>query len=266
MRNIKKHMIYIKKMWSISIQLMMEYRFNFFMTTWTIGLWLVSYAVWVALLYQFTDAIQGYSEIQYMGFIGFYFFVINLFWFLFDVGMDDLSAAIYEGRLDFLVTKPVDSQFMLTFRGFYMPSLFNMLFGFFVIVYSLSKSEIEVTFVQIALVVIVILLAIISIYAIMFTALSITFWAGRLNALQRFLSKVIDEPATIPGTAYKGVVKAFFYFIIPVVLITTVPTSVIYWEVASTTILFYAVFALAALLVSRIVWKMGLRSYTSVSS
>jgi len=245
---------------------MMEYRFNFFMTTWTIGLWLISYVIWVALLFQFTDLIQGYSQLEYTVFVGFYFFVINLFWFLFDYGLHELSDAIYEGKIDFLIIKPIDSAFALTFRGFHMPSFFNMLFGLGVIVYALMKGGWNVTFGQIGLVILIITLSIVSFYSIIFAILSLTFWTGRLNALQRFLSKVIDDPATVPGTAYRGIVKVFFYFVIPVVLVATFPTAIIFWSVPLSTILFYVMFTILVFILSRVVWDLGLRSYTSVSS
>lgn len=250
----------------MSIQLMMEYRFNFFMTTWTIGLWLVSYTIWVALLYQFTDSIQGYSELQYMAFVGFYFLVINLFWFLFDYGIHDLSDAIYEGRIDFLMIKPIDGQFALSFKGFHMPSFFNMIFGLLVIVYAMGKGGTVVSVTQLISLTIVMLISVISLYSIMFTILSLTFWAGRLHALQTLLSKVIDDPATVPGTAYKGIVKVFFYFVIPVVLVSTIPTEILFWHVSRSTVLFYAFFAAIVFMLSRTIWKLGLRSYTSVSS
>jgi len=263
---IKKYIKILRILFSISTQLVSEYRVSFFLTSFTIALWLAVYVLRLHLIFLYTDSFAQYSIWQYLGFLGFYFFVINLFWFFFEGSLNKLSINIYEGVIDRLITKPVDSQFIVSFYDFNIPNLFNLLVGLVIFIVSLFQLGISVSILQFVLVLYLIILFIVSVYSLMFSGLCMTFWAGRLKAMESLIRLILDEPANVPASLYQGFFKVLFYFILPIALISTVPTNIFYFEIEYQLILYYSVFTLIAFGVSRFVWKRGLKTYSSVSS
>lgn len=263
---VKTYMKIIRRYLIISFQLVAEYRKSFILTSISISLWLVADFFWLYLLFQYTDSFAGYGVWHYIGFLGCYFLIINLFWFVFDKPLDSLSRNIYEGKIDQWITKPIDSQYAVSFREFDINSLPNFIFGFATIIVAIIKTNTTVNFTNLILVILTGIIAIVIMYACMFTAYSLTFWIGRSGALKSFMHILFDDPATIPATAYKGFVKFLFYFVIPAAMIATVPTEILFFYTHWNYLLYSTIFAVGMLLLSRIVWHLGLRTYTSVSS
>lgn len=265
-RSIIKYLRILRILLSLSNQKVAEYRTSFIMTTGTIALWLVAEFFWMFVIFKFTQSYAGYNVWQYIGFIGFYFFIINLFWFLFDTSLNSLSDNIYDGKIDMLILRPINSQFLATFLEFDIPSIFNSFMGLVTFMIAIIKLAPQVHILQILSLILITCLCIISFYSILFSVFSLSFWSGRLPALRAFLNMIFHEPSRVPTEAYRGGIKILFYFIIPVALVATIPTSVFYFGINGKLILYYTIFTGIVFLLSRIVWDLGLRSYSSVSS
>lgn len=265
-RNTVKYLKIVRILLSLSNQKIAEYRLSFYMTTVSIGLWLIADYVWLIIIYKFTHFFAGYNIWQYIGFLGFYFFFVNSFWFLFDYSLNKLSNDIYEGKIDMLITKPVDSQFLASFNEFDVPSVFNLIFGLGVFIFSILKLQLSVNILQVIYLIIITFSGLASFYAIMFSVFSLTFWIGRSRAVQGLLHMIFHDPSKIPTAAYQGGVKVLFYFIIPVALVATVPTSILYFSIDYKLVLYYLAFTIVIFSLCRLIWRIGLRSYSSVSS
>jgi ABC-2 type transport system permease protein len=263
---IIKYLKFVKIIFSLSFQKMSEYRVSFALTVLSINLWIVVDIIWLLLIFEYTESFAQYSNWQYFGFIGVFSFVRNLFHFIFHNSVYRLTDHIYDGKIDTWITKPLSSQFLASFVSFNMPSIANVILGLVIFIISLIKIGIEITFWKVFLFIYVVVLAVVFMYSFMFSLLCLTFWLGRLSAFNDFVSLLFDDPAEIPTMAYKGVLKFAFYFIIPVVLVATLPTSIFYFGIDYKYILFYSVFVFSSFAFSRFIWRRGLRVYSSVSS
>lgn len=264
-RRLRKYLYILRILFSLSNQKIAEYRGSFFLETITITMWLLANILWVLLVFSFTDIFIGYSIWQYIAFQGFYFFAINLFWFFFDVSLNTLSNNIYDGKIDLWITKPMSAQFLASFNEFHIPSLVNLLYGFAVFICALVKQQIVLSITQVLSVLLIVVLSNIIFYSISFIVYCLTFWVGRLRAIHGILDVIFDDATSIPTDAYKGGLKFLFYFVVPVAITVTIPTSIVFFDFDSKMLLYYFVFAVLVYLLSRIVWRLGLRTYSSVS-
>lgn len=262
---MKKYLKIIEILWSMSLQTMVEYRTSFILTTLSIALWLLIDIGWIYFVYRLTDTFAGLSIWQYILFLGIYFFWINFYWFLFTLSLGSLSKFIYEGELDKWLVKPIDSQFTASVRGFDIPSLGNSIFGIVTIIVALFNLQVDASIANVALAFIILCLSFVAFYSIIFIIFSYTFWAGRMTALEGFIDSFVDSTSSIPANAYTGIIRIIIYFIIPVAMITSIPLNLIFFEVSWQLILYYFIFTTSIALLARYVWKMGLKSYTSVS-
>ncbi|MFC1780288.1 ABC transporter permease [Patescibacteria group bacterium] len=263
---IIRYLKFIKIIFSLSFQKMSEYRVSFALTVLSTNLWILVDIIWLLLIFEYTDYFAQYTNWQYFGFIGIFSFVRNLFHFIFHDSVYRLTDHIYDGKIDTWITKPLSSQFLASFVSFNMISIANIVLGLIIFIISLVKIGAQITLWKVLLFVYIVALAVIFMYSFMFSLLCLTFWLGRLSAFNDFLSQFFDDPAEIPTMAYKGVLKFAFYFIIPIVLVATLPTSVFYFGIDYKYILYYSVFVLISFAFSRFIWNRGLRVYSSVSS
>jgi len=199
--------------------------------------------------------------------MGFFHIFQNIFWFLFDISLNSLSDNIFYGKIDGLLTKPIGSKFLASFNEFDIASIPNALFGLAVFFISIIKLKIVITFLLVLKLLILAACSVVVFYSIFFIVLSLAFWAGRMESVRGFLHTVLNDPGSIPSSAYQGAIRFIASFIIPVALVTTVPTSVIFfnnidWPLTS----YYVILATVFYLGSNLVWKLGLKSYSSVSS
>ena len=246
-----------------SVQVLLEYRKSFLLATASICMWNVASWIWIKVLYQFSDSIAGYSIWQYVGFMGIYFFWINFFYFLFENSVRKLSDSIHDGKIDMLLVKPVDSQFSASIGIFDLPSLSSSLFGLAVTIFSLIRMGSGVGAAHLIVYFYIFTLSIIAFYSILFILMTATFYTGRFGGLSVLVSTLFDDPATIPTSAYSGVVKFFFYFIIPVALAVYMPSQLLYFKLDLNLLIFYSFYTLLLFFTSRVFWKIGLRSYSS---
>jgi len=73
--------------------------------------------------------------------------------------------------------------------------------------------------------------------------------------------------ANVPDAAFRGGFKAFFTFVIPMLLVANVPAKLLVNKLSSALdLLLLLVISLACLMVSEIGWRLSVRRYTSASS
>lgn len=265
--NISKYLRICLRFLNLSYQKILIYRVSFILTTFTISLWLVASFVSIYIIYSYSDSFAGYSMWQYIGFMGFFQVFQNIFWFFFDTSLNSLSDNIFYGKIDGIITKPISSKFLASINEFDISSIPNIIFGALVLMVSLSKLDVNITLIMLTKLFIITICSVILFYSLFFSIMTLAFWAGRMNSVRGFLHTVLNDPGSIPTTAYRGIARFIASFIIPVALIATVPTSVLFFQDVSWKLTgFYILLTLVFYAVSNITWRIGLKNYSSVSS
>jgi ABC-2 type transport system permease protein len=172
---------------------------------------------------------------------------------------------IRDGTFDFVLTKPINVQFIASLRNVVVWRLSDVLIGLGLIAYALAQMHIVPSVAQIALFVSMLLAATLIVYSLWLSMVSLAFWFVRLdNFTELFYG--FYEAGRYPVSIYRGVVRVVLTFIVPIAFVTTFPASVLLGRIDQTMI---AVgFALAAILfvVSNRVWNFAIRHYSSASS
>ena len=137
----------IKLIWSylsVGIANEMQYRVNFFiqllqsfiaLATGLIGLWLV---------FSQTTALAGWSESELLAVMGIYMLMGGIIQTAIQPNMQRLMDEIQDGTLDFALTKPVDSQLLVSIREFRFWQLTDVIVGFVVILIALTQLQTQI--------------------------------------------------------------------------------------------------------------------------
>lgn len=196
---------------------------------------------------------------------GTYQFVVSVVYLLFDTNMQRLSELVNKGELDFVLVKPLSSQFMVSTRYVTFNQLPAAIASAAYVGYGLNQiGQPPGPFEAVAYGILVVS-AIVAFYALWFMSVTLSLWSGRINNIA-FLIQPLMEMARVPADVFAGVFRPLFTFVIPIAMIATVPTKALLGlldPVLAGYSLFVA-FSLAAL--SNRWWHFSLRRYSSASS
>lgn len=265
MRGVTKYSRLLREFFRACLVEEFEYRVNFvsnvLMTVAGLALALLT----VNLFFYRADDVGGWSFYEVLALLGIFNSMQGLIAFFLQPNMTRLVSHIRTGTLDFVLLKPVNSQFYISFRHLVFWRLADVLVGFGLVVFSLLRLEYTPGVAELAQFAAVFVAGVVIVYALWMGMMLFSFWAVKVDNLS-FLFTSFFETARFPVSVYQGVLRLMLMYIFPVALITTFPaaslTGRLGWLESAVSLL------LAALLfaVTRGLWRYALKFYTSASS
>jgi ABC-2 type transport system permease protein len=249
----------------ISLAKEMQYRVNFFiqllqsltaLATGLIGIWLV---------FDHTSTLGGWSENELLAVMGVYMIMAGITQAAIQPNMQRLMEEVRQGTLDYALTKPVDSQLLVSIREFRFWQLSNSVLGLIVLGAAVWGMERAPGAAQIAAFVLALLLGAILIYCFWLMLATTAFWLIASYELVN-LFEGLYAAGRWPVTVYPGWLRLTLTFLVPVAFAVTVPVEALTHRLTPAALLgalaLTALFALAA----RLVWGRGVRSYAGASA
>lgn len=240
------------------------YRGDFF--AWslvTIG-WVAFTLVFYQILFTQVTSVGGWNRSQMLILQGFYFWTEAVLWGLVYENLHAIPRKINRGTLDLDLVKPVNLQFLLSVRRIGLDHLNSVVLGALVMGYALQSGRITPSLTEIMIAISLFAIATIFLYAAWFTTVCLAFWVERLENIV-YVFPAFRHFAKLPLPAYQGTVRAILTYIIPIALVTTLPTQSLLGRLDIPAVLVLGAFALGSLALSRRVLQSGLKRYTSAS-
>lgn len=176
-----------------------------------------------------------------------------------------ISEAVREGQLDFVLLKPIDSQFWMSVRRWSLWGVPNIVLGLGLLVYAGRALDVPMTAARFGLALGLLGLGALMLYALGFLLATTAIWFVKLYNLTLAMEALL-EAGRYPIGAYPSTYRALFTFFLPVAFMTTVPAQAILGTLAPRQMLTALALACSLLLVSRWFWRFALRWYSSASS
>jgi ABC-2 type transport system permease protein len=251
----------------ISLVQEMMFKVNFLLWIVVEALWFSLQLAFMAVLYEHTESIGGWTKWEVILLSGCSQFIMQLVSIFFMTNLTNLSELIRTGKLDFFLLLPVSARFLVSTRKFEAGNCFNALLGLAVIVWALVKLDHGPTTAQVLGFLALCAAGVLVHYSLMFLLASVAFWTVRSQNIVWGYYNLFNI-ARLPESAFpRGVFKAVFTFALPMLLVSNVPSKVLVnklsspWEMA-----LLAGMAGVCYLASDRVWRLAMRRYTSASS
>ena len=242
-----------------------QYRVNFAIQVLQSLLGLVTALAGLAVVFTYTDRLGGWGPNEVAALVGVYILVGGVIGVVIQPSMQEFIESVREGTLDFALTKPVEAQLLVSIQDVDLWELLNVLLGLGVLGVALGRLGENVGFAQAAAFGVMLLAGTAIVYAFWLILATLSFWFLRIeNILVIFQS--VYEAGRWPVTIYPGWLRFGLTLIVPVAFAVTVPAEALTGRLDWPTAL--AAIGLAALLlvVSRVVWRVGLRRYSGASA
>jgi ABC-2 type transport system permease protein len=219
----------------------------------------------VNIFFYQTDQLAGWTYADVLVLLGVFNTLRGLIDFALRPNMPRLLEHVRKGTLDYILTKPVDSMFYVSFRHLVFWRLIDVLLGLGVIGYGLVEKHYIPSLVDVAVFIMTIAASFVLIYSLWMMLMTTSFWVIRIDDLS-FIFDSFFETARFPIGMYHGWVRVVLTYVLPAAVITNIPALSLLgkWNIA--TALIAVLLALVFLWLSRRFWRFALCFYTSASS
>ncbi|SFA49673.1 ABC-2 type transport system permease protein [Parageobacillus thermantarcticus] len=219
----------------------------------------------VNIFFYQTDQLGGWTYADVLVLLGVFNTLRGMIDFALRPNMPRLLEHVRRGTLDYILTKPVDSMFYVSFRHLVFWRLIDVLLGIGVIGYGLIKKHYIPSLVDVIVFIVTIAASFVLIYSLWMLLMTTSFWVIRIDDLS-FIFDSFFETARFPVGMYRGWVRIVLTYVLPAAVITNMPALSLLGKWNMATALIAALLALVFLWLARRFWRFALRFYTSASS
>ena len=253
----------LRLFWGTAIAAESEYRLNFAIAALSSLGGLAGSLFGLFLFYRTGYTFEGWSWEEALLVLGLFTLLQGFSSTFLAPNLNQIVKQVQEGTLDFVLLKPINSQFWLSTRTVSPWGLPDVFFGSVIIVY--AGSQLGLALINYLLGLVPLAFGLISLYSLWFMLGATSIWFVKIYNVTEVLRGLL-EAGRFPMVAYPAAYRFFFTFIIPVAFLTTIPAEALLRETEAGWIIGAAALAIALLLVSRYFWRFALRFYTSASS
>lgn len=260
---MRRYLDVLKLFWSAAIAAELEYRVNFVLAALSSLGNLAGSLFSLFLFYRTGYTFKGWSWEDALIVLGIFTVLQGFSSTFLAPNLNGIVGHVQEGTLDFVLLKPISSQFWLSTRTLSPWGLPDLVFGGVLIAYAGGRLSLKIgDYLASA---IPLLFGLITLYSLWFMLGATSIWFVKIYNVTEVLRGLL-EAGRFPMVAYPTAYRFFFTFVVPVAFLTTVPAEAMLGRVQPGWVLGAAVLALGLLFATRFFWQFALRFYTSASS
>lgn len=257
----------IKTFIRTSAQEALMYRANVWVSLLHAVLNLVVSVLALGILFGQTETLNGWDYASTLSLLGVYLIVRALQSLFIGPSLESLvglGQEVWSGQFDFTLLRPVNTQFLVTFRIWRLFSLIDLGLGAAVFFYSTFQAPQPPNLVQWGLFLLALIAGVVILYAILLIFTALVFWNP--GYLFTWVFEAVFQLARYPLGIYPLGVRLLLTWLIPVGIITTIPAQAISGQVGFPVV--FLCLAASAVLFFFASWlfNKGIRQYHSASS
>lgn len=238
-----------------------DFLFRIFMDT-------VYYAINLAfykIIYLHTPLLGGWGETEMTVFVAGYLFVDALNMTVFANNMWYLPLFINKGELDYYLIRPVPSLFLLSLRDFAANSFVNLLMTFGILLWAFSHYMEPFSFPLFVAFLFFLCCGTYLYYLLRVLFIIPVFWIHSGRGFENLFWGMIRFMER-PDGIFTGGVRKIFTFVLPFSLMASFPARLIFERFEPYTLFHFFGVLIAFTLVVLLLWRAGMRVYSSASS
>ena len=252
----------LRAFWAANLAEELQYRVNFFASLASTGFWLLTAVLTAALFFHQASDLGGWSFWEVVALLGVFNAVGGVVEAVLRPNIGRLVQLVRQGALDFVLAKPVDPQFHVSLRRLVVWHVTDVVFGLGLTAYALARMGRVPSWEAVLAFGLALAAGVAIVYALWLALMTLAFWFVAVENLA-VLFDAVFESARFPVTAYPASLRFLLVYLLPMAWITTVPPSILTGRAGTGTAFVAAGVAVAALVLTRVLWRVALSRYTS---
>ncbi len=219
----------------------------------------------VEILFNNVPVFGGWSYHEVLLLIGISHILRGLYFGPLIANLGDLVNKVNSGRLDFVLLKPISSQFFVSTRRIRLFTLSSLFTGIAILLVGLNNLQTAPTPEQIFLFLFLIFCSFIICYTLWFISVVPAVWFPRLWAIHETFLSLFNVTEYPPGI-FPNYAKYTMIFLIPLLVLSVYPAKALTGELQLWEALSAPTAAALLLFISNKFWHFALKHYQSASS
>ncbi len=261
---MRRYLRVYKKFFLTSISRELEYRANFFAKMAQNLVWVGFSILVVLVIFRNTDSVAGWGRGDAMVLLG-TSIVMNALSAMFTMGLMEIPEQVRKGTLDFIVTKPIDSQFWVSMRKFHFEQCGVALSGIAIVILGANLAHIAVTPLALLGYVLLTICAVVIFYTMNMMLMTLGIYFVRVDNLW-VLGETVLSVVRYPLDIYpKALIRVLTYGV-PLAFLAYLPSQQLIKGFHLGNLQLGLGWAVLLFLAARLFWRRSLIHYSSASS
>lgn len=249
----------------INIQMSVAYRADTIINLLLNLMWLGWEMLTLSIIFSNTPKLGGWGPGELIALLGVFRIINTMMMGLIWPNTEKFNSSVRDGSLDYTLLMPVNSQFLVSFARITIWRAWDLVLAVILIVVGINMNSNTVSFLSIIQFLALTVSGAIVIYSLWIVLIAFTFWFTKFDNNVTILQALLDS-GRYPSTVYPAWLEIIVTFVIPIALATTVPLQGLRGDLSPTQIFTYLGVGVASIIISSIVWKLGVRRYSGASS
>jgi ABC-2 type transport system permease protein len=243
----------------------MQYRMNFFLQLFQSLLATATGLAVLALVYTHVDELNGWSRPDLLVVLGVFTVLGGLIQAVVKPAMVQFMDEVADGKLDYVLAKPVDAQLLVSIRAVKFWQGVDILVG--TVVMAVGAAQLQPRPGPLAVLGFLagLGLAAVILYCFLLLLATSAFWFVRVDSFVESFDGIY-QAGRWPLGVYPGWLRIGLTVVVPVGFAVTVPAQALTGRLGWPTLAGAAAFAAGLAIVTRACWRFGLRHYSGASS
>jgi ABC-2 type transport system permease protein len=243
----------------------LQYRANFLIQLLQSAVAVGTALVVLALVYSHTEELNGWSQSELLVVMGIQILLGGVIRMTIQPNMQRLMEEVRDGKLDFALTKPEDSQVIVSVRDVRIWQSVDVVSGAAVLGYGIAGLESDVGIADAALFPLLLAIGALMIYCFWLILSTGAFWIVDMWSIIELFEGVY-QTGRFPVGIYPGWLRIGVTFLVPIAFAVTVPAEAVTSRLEWTTVLLALAFGAVLFAFTRWWWRFGLRHYSGASA
>jgi ABC-2 type transport system permease protein len=243
----------------------LQYRTNFFIQLLQSAVSIGVALVVLEVVYSHTPELNGWTEPELLVVLGIQLLLGGVISTSIQPNMQRLMEEVRDGKLDFALTKPEDSQALVSIRDVRIWRAVDVIGGAAVLAYGINGLETAVGIGDALLFVGLLALGAVTIYCFWLVIATLAFWIVNVWEIIELFQGVYLA-GRFPVSIYPGWLRFGVTFLVPLAFAITVPAEAVTSRLEWGTVALAIGFAVALFAFTRWWWGFGLRRYSGASA
>lgn len=260
-----KYFYLLKTCFKLGIVNTTAYRGAFLLEIFQSAISIATTLIGFSVIFLHTQEVNGWSYDELLVVVAVYFLAGGILSFMVRPNMNLLMKDIWDGKLDYLLLKPIYSQVLVSMRKIQIWRFFDILIGLVIMGVVFNKLGHKLTPGNIALFVLTFLIGVLIIYSFYLMLTTIALWTIKMENLPLVFDSLFDT-GRWPVGLYPIWLRASLVLIVPIAVAVTIPAQVLIGTLSLPLLLGSLVFSCLMFGLACWFWHFGIRYYTGASA
>ncbi len=242
----------------------MEFKLNFLFEIFIDAIYYFSLFFFFKIIFQFTESLGDFNQEEVIIFLVILYIADSLYVFFLGGNVFNINNAVKQGDLDFILLKPINSQFFISCRYVNSYALISIIILFLLLI-KLTYPIHDIEFINYIFFNISLILGMFIFYSFEFMIASLAFWFRNFS-YAGWLAGELIKYSRRPDSIYKNFFRKILFTVFPMAMIASVPARFLIFGPSIELLLLQIFVSITFLWLTTVVWKKGLLRYESASS